>query len=878
MARGDIKAGGAYVLLALKDTFTKDFAKTMATAQRSAAVAGASIGRTLNSGLAAAGNSIRSVGATATQASQAVNNLAGSLSKVGGAAIKLGAIPTAGVVASAREFAKFDDVLREIEASTGVTADELRRIADAAKASEAGATATASAYLELLKAGSDLATVLGGAGEAAIQFAKVSKMQMADAAVVMADAMNVFGESAEAVGNAMSAAADASSTSVALMALSFSQATAVTGLANQSLEDTAAAIAIMANAGVKGSDAGTALRTMFLRLMSPTAEAVTALEGIGLSVDSFRDANGKMLPMADILDRVAAASANLNDNARDNAFRDIFGQDAIRAAAILAKAGPAGFHAMKGAMSGAATIAEKYNKMMGGLSGTMQKLGSAVQLAAIEIGESLAPAMVTIAKALTQVVKRSAEWVRTNGKTVAVVAALSAGLVAAGMALTGVAAALSVAGAILGGIGTLFAAIASPLGIVVAMLAGTGGAWLAFSQDGQAAVSAVGEALKGLIGTAREVFEGIFAALSQGDLALAGEIMAAALDAGFRAGMINLQEATGGAFGEVLTRFGGLVDSMIGVWQWFVDASGSMWDSWGKAIYDTAAAAYEKLRKLWKPMAEQMLKDASVSEADAAVWKGILGVDMHKEGTRASAMTSTARLLNERNLSEAIAKNWGKLNEELAKPEAERSVEEIRSLKKAIAIQTAERDALKANREAIGRGEKGTLGTGRDASLADALASVGQTVSDWDRIREQGGPDAAPMRSMIEEFLAKQTNREGGAAAAARLRELLDRAKAQREAAKAKTAGGAMAKKSALGGIDLLADGGAAAGANIARGLTTFSARGAAAMGFGMQTAGPQEQVVAELKNLAKQQAAAGEVEKAQLREIEAIRLGFVLA
>jgi len=247
---------------------------------------------------------------------------------------------------------------------------------------------------------------------------------------------------------------------------------------------------------------------------------------------------------------------------------------------------------------------------------------------------------------------------------------------------------------------------------------------------------------------------------------------------------------------------------------------------------------------------------------------------MHEEGTKASVMDATSRQLNKRGLAEAIDINIGKLSEQLALPEGHRDNAEIESLQKAIA--TAEAQLQKI--------EEGGSKTGRESLLADALDSVGQTVSEWDRIREQGGPDAAPMRSMIEEFLAKQTDKEGGDAAATRLQELLDQAKAQREAAKAesekpKAGGGVKNSKSALAGNDLLPGGdGAAVGTNVAQSVTTFSARGAAAMGYGMQTAAPQEQVVAELKNLAKQQAASGEVEKAQLREIEAIRAGFVLA
>ena len=141
-------------------------------------------------------------------------------------------------------------------------------------------------FLELLKAGMPLEKVLNGAGEAAIQFAKVGQMNVAQAAVVMSDAMSVFGVDANKAANAISSAADASSTSIEGLAQAFSMTSAVAALANQKIDDVSAALAILANNGVKGSDAGTSLKTMLMRLMAPADDAVGALDQLGLTVES----------------------------------------------------------------------------------------------------------------------------------------------------------------------------------------------------------------------------------------------------------------------------------------------------------------------------------------------------------------------------------------------------------------------------------------------------------------------------------------------------------------------------------------------------------------------------------------------------------------
>jgi TP901 family phage tail tape measure protein len=175
---------------------------------------------------------------------------------------------------------RISQTLLNIQASTGATAQELDRLKAASmqmsQAMGVGPTQIANSFVELLKAGMSVEQVLGGAGKAAIEFATVGQMDVAEAGVVMADAMKVFGVTADVAANAISSAADASSTSIEGLSQAFAQVSAVAALANQSIGSTSAALAILANAGVKGSDAGTSLKTMLLRLMAPADEAVGA--------------------------------------------------------------------------------------------------------------------------------------------------------------------------------------------------------------------------------------------------------------------------------------------------------------------------------------------------------------------------------------------------------------------------------------------------------------------------------------------------------------------------------------------------------------------------------------------------------------------------
>jgi len=283
-----------------------------------------------------------------------IGKIGRSMASVGTRMAGVGVGLAAPIAAAVRQGTNFESVLLNIKASTGATVAEVEQIRNAAMGmSEAlgvGPTAATQGMLELLKAGMKVEQVLGGAGQAAMQFAKVGEMDIARAAVVMSDSMNVFGVSGAKAADTLSSAADASSTSIEQIAEAFSMSSAVAGLANQSIDDLSSSLAILANNGVKGSDAGTSIKTMLMRLMAPADDAAGALAQVGLSTQSFRGADGKMRPMVEIINALNQAMQGLDQTAKDDLFRRIFGADAIRSAAILSTAGVAGFKGMRAQM------------------------------------------------------------------------------------------------------------------------------------------------------------------------------------------------------------------------------------------------------------------------------------------------------------------------------------------------------------------------------------------------------------------------------------------------------------------------------------------------------------------------------------------------
>jgi len=409
---------------------------------------------------------------------KSLGNMGRSLVSGGGKLTAAGIGMAAPIAAAVRQGAAFESTLLNIRASTGATAAQIDQIKASSMAmSQAlgvGPTEAAQGMLELLKAGMSLDTVLGGAGRTAMEFAKVGEMDVAQAAVVMSDAMNVFKVSSDVAANALSSAADASSTSIAQMSEAFSMSSAVAGLAGQSIEDLSATLAILANNGVKGSDAGTSVKTMLLRLMSPADDAVGALDQLGLSVASFRGADGQMKPMVDIIGTLTNAMGGLDQTAKDDLFRRIFGADAIRAASILATSGVDGFNGMRDAMKSALPVGEKYNMLMSGLAGSAGNVLAALQRMAIAVSDAVAPALANVVPFITGFIDGLTKLATDNKEAVAGFAKLAVAAVAVGSALTGLGISLQVTSFGFAGIGKAAAFALSPLTMLMGTVTGVG--------------------------------------------------------------------------------------------------------------------------------------------------------------------------------------------------------------------------------------------------------------------------------------------------------------------------------------------------------------------------------------------------------------------
>lgn len=368
--------------------------------------------------------------------------------------------------------ANFDDAMSQVQGALGGASadmDGLRNLALQLGADTVfSATESAQAMVELAKGGLTEAQIKGGALAASMDLAAAGQLNLADAAATTVQMMGSFGlgaGDATRIANALAGAANASSADVSDLTQAMSQCSAQASLAGWSLEDTAAALALFADHGVKGSDAGTSLKTMLQRLAAPTDQAAEAIAAYGLNI---RDSNGKMRDISGIADELTGKLGGLSDAERDAALQTIFGSDASRAAAILMQSGSEGLAKYIAATNDATAAETMANAQKGELSWALENMGGAIESASIAFGTALAPAITAVAGVIGNVAEAFASLPAGVQTGIAVVLALVAALGPLLMVIGSVVAALP---AISEGFAMLGGALAIPLAPAAAVVA-----------------------------------------------------------------------------------------------------------------------------------------------------------------------------------------------------------------------------------------------------------------------------------------------------------------------------------------------------------------------------------------------------------------------
>lgn len=285
----------------------------------------------------------------------------------------------------------FDAQLAAIKSLTpkegidGISRNEImeqvrQRAKELGQATAFGNKEVAQGMTELIKAGITLKDVLGDASEAALNLATAGDLALPEAAEIMSTAMNTFGvKDATHAANILAGAANASATSVHEMKYSLSAVGIVAKKAGMDFDEVNTALALMASRGLKGSDAGTSLKSMLQQIEPASKPAVAAFERLGLLKDGknqFYDEKGQLRSLGEIADILHESTQGLTEQELNSLYKDAFGSDGIRAAQVLGEFTSESVKDMYNEIT-KVTAKEQSETMLDNLKGDIEQLGGA---------------------------------------------------------------------------------------------------------------------------------------------------------------------------------------------------------------------------------------------------------------------------------------------------------------------------------------------------------------------------------------------------------------------------------------------------------------------------------------------------------------------
>lgn len=384
-----------------------------------------------------AGNTHSAVGGLGQSFGGMVAGVAGGIVAASGFAGVLGTVVGA-VRSTITAGIDFGDQMNTLRAVTGATAAQMAQLQQ--KSIELGndltlpntsAADAARAMTELAKAGLSVGDSMTAA-KGTLQLAAAAGVDEATAATLAATALNAFhlqGSEATRVADLLAAAANASAADVTQVGFSMQASAAIFASAKIPIADLVAAIGEMANAGIAGSDAGTSLKEMLLKLQGPSGPASDAMKAIGISI---YNAHGQMLPFRDIILNVHNALAKLTPQQHDQAVATIFGSDAARSANIIFGQSVKTFDDMHAAVTKQGAAADVASAKSQGLGGAIRAVQSEMETMSLQIYQQLEPGLEGVAKwagvALPKAFEQAGRWITQLAGPVAAVLGDFAGL------------------------------------------------------------------------------------------------------------------------------------------------------------------------------------------------------------------------------------------------------------------------------------------------------------------------------------------------------------------------------------------------------------------------------------------------------------------
>ena len=338
-----------------------------------------------------------------TSAGKAIENFGNKITDVSNKVDKLGNTLTAGLtvpitglgMAAVSTGNSFEAQMSRVQAISDATKDELDKLTE--QAIELGAQTSfsaseAAAGMENLASAGFTTKEIMEAMPGLLDLAASSGAELATASEIAASAIRGFGLDASESGHVADVFAEAAARTNAQVEDMGNAMKYIAPVANTmgiSLEETAAAIGIMSDAGIKGEQAGTTLRGALTRLTKPTDKMVKVMEDLGIS---FYDSEGRMKSLADITEMLEDATKDLTDEQEQNALTTLFGTESLSGMIALINRGSDDLKDMTKSFEKADGAAEDMaDTMLDNTAGSLESLSGSIESAGIAIQKALSP-------------------------------------------------------------------------------------------------------------------------------------------------------------------------------------------------------------------------------------------------------------------------------------------------------------------------------------------------------------------------------------------------------------------------------------------------------------------------------------------------------
>lgn len=324
-------------------------------------------------------------------------------SPLAAAGITVGA--TASLADVIQTYTGFESEMSKVKAISGATADQFVQLT--AKAKEMGATTkftaeeAGQAFEYMAMAGWKPDQMMSGIS-GIMNLAAASGEDLATTSDIVTDALTAFNLTAEDsthFADVMAQASANANTNVGMMGQTFQYVAPIAGALGYSIEDTAQAIGLMANSGIKGEKAGTALRSLFTRLADPPKDAAQAIDALGISITN---SDGSMRSLSDVMGQLRKGFAGLTEDQKAKYASDLAGQEAMSGLLAIVNASEDSYNQLAESIANADGASQKMtDTMLDNVQGKWTIFKSALDGVKIAMGERLKPYLMDAIQWLT---------------------------------------------------------------------------------------------------------------------------------------------------------------------------------------------------------------------------------------------------------------------------------------------------------------------------------------------------------------------------------------------------------------------------------------------------------------------------------------------